>query len=220
MMGVIIIFGFFFMCFDDFSAQVLLEINVSQLWLYLHFPLHLCQVAMGIALQDVIQIYGQHWDYVGMGCPSTGSETSELPATNTAETSHIVQNVSGRALSLFQSLQYSTTPAEGASLTEGSASEGEGCLNVDFVFKTFLVTAGLVLMLNAFIKFINTPISSRWSKYICASRAINAIIFFGLTQVVHQINSIGLLGLLTGCLIFQCKSPLLFLYPIYSLMKI
>ncbi|KAJ2964811.1 hypothetical protein NQZ79_g342 [Umbelopsis isabellina] len=206
MMGVIVIFGFFFMCFDDFSAQVLLEINVSQLWLYLHFPLHLCQVALGIALQDVIQIYGQHWDYLGMGCPSASSETSELPPANTAETSHIVQNVSGRALSLFQSLQYSGTPAEGASIAEGSASEAEGCLNVDFVFKTFLVSAGLVLMLNAFIKFINTPVSSRWSKYICASRAINAIIFFGLTQVVHQINSIGLLALLTGCLLFQLRS--------------
>ncbi|KAM3581438.1 hypothetical protein VKS41_006263 [Umbelopsis sp. WA50703] len=209
MMGVIVIFGFFFMCFDDFSAQVLLEINVSQLWLYLHFPLHLCQVAMGIALQDVIQIYGKRWDYVAMGCPTTASTTNEMSSANMSATNDFIHGISGRALSLFQALQDSTTPADGPTIEEGSASEAEACLNIDFVFKTFLVSAGLVLILNAFIKFINTPVSSRWSKYICASRAINAIVFFGLTQVVHRINSIGLLALLTGCLLFQSCVDLL-----------
>jgi hypothetical protein len=199
MMGVLIIFGFFFMCFDDFSAQVLLEINVSQLWMYLHFPLHLCQVAMGIALQDVIYIFGQQWDSVETGCPTT--ETA-------ANASYIITSVSGRGLSLLQALRADSTVLgqNATTSTSGvSTSEAEGCLNTDFVFETFLVSAGLVLMLNALIKFINTPVSSRWSKYICASRAINAIVFFGLTQVVDRINSIGLLSLLTGCLLFQCK---------------
>jgi hypothetical protein len=221
MMGVIIIFGFFFMCFDDFSAQVLLEVNVSQLWMYLHFPLHLCQVALGIALQDVIHIFGQHWDYVQMGCPASavGEGVSE-GAASTNTTNVLLTNVSGRALSLFQALTADATASTENTTTSGaesgsSASEAVECLNIDFVFKTFLVSAGLVLILNALIKLINSPVSSRWSKYICASRAINAIVFFGLTQAVHRINSIGLLALLTGCLLFQCK--LLFLKPVLCL---
>jgi hypothetical protein len=213
MMGVICIFGFFFMCFDDFSAQVLLEVNVSQLWMYLHFPLHLCQVAMGIALQDVIHIYGEHWDYLGVGCSANTEGGIEVePVTNTTQ---LMLHTSGRALSLLQALSMEV-PAEGGTTTSSesstsAASEAEECLNIDFVFKTFLISAGLVLIVNAFIKLINTPVNSRWSKYICASRAINAIVFFALTQAVHRINSIGLLGLLTGCLLFQCK--LLFLNP-------
>lgn len=197
------------MCFDDFSANVLLEVNVSQFWMYLHFPLHLCQVALGIALQDVIDIFGQHWDYAEYGCPA--SAAAESVSEGTPSTNATLVNVSGRALSLFQALTTDTTaPATTAAESSASASEAAGeCLNIDFVFKTFLVSAGLVLMLNALIKLINTPVNSKWSKYICGSRAINAIVLFALTQAVHRINSIGLLSLLTGCLLFQCK--LLFL---------
>ncbi|KAI9285888.1 bacterial low temperature requirement A protein-domain-containing protein [Umbelopsis sp. AD052] len=212
MMGVICIFGFFFMCFDDFSAQVLLEVNVSQLWMYLHFPLHLCQVAMGIALQDVIHIYGEHWDYLGVGCSANTEAGVEVAAVSNT-TTQLMVNASGRALSLLQALTMEA-PAEGGATassesSSSAASEAEECLNIDFVFKTFLISAGLVLILNALIKLINTPVNSRWSKYICASRAINAILFFGLTQAVHRINSIGLLGLLTGCLLFQSAVDLL-----------
>jgi len=209
MMGVIIIFGFFFMCFDDFSANVLLEVNVSQFWMYLHFPLHLCQVALGIALQDVIDIFGQHWDYAEYGCPA--SAAAESVSEGTPSTNATLVNVSGRALSLFQALTTDTTaPATTAAESSASASEAAGeCLNIDFVFKTFLVSAGLVLMLNALIKLINTPVNSKWSKYICGSRAINAIVLFALTQAVHRINSIGLLSLLTGCLLFQSAVDLL-----------
>lgn len=49
-MAVVIIFGFFFNYFEDFSKEVMLHSRNHQLWVYLHFPLHLCQVAFGIAL--------------------------------------------------------------------------------------------------------------------------------------------------------------------------
>jgi hypothetical protein len=49
-MAVVIIFGFFFNYFEDFSKEVMLHNRYHQLWVYLHFPLHLCQVAFGIAL--------------------------------------------------------------------------------------------------------------------------------------------------------------------------
>ena len=51
-MAVVIIFGFFFMYFEDFNKEVFLHNKHHQIWVYLHFPLHLCQVAFGIALID------------------------------------------------------------------------------------------------------------------------------------------------------------------------
>ncbi|KAI7852467.1 bacterial low temperature requirement A protein-domain-containing protein [Circinella umbellata] len=56
-MAVIIIFGFFFMYFEDFSKEVFLRNKHHQIWVYLHFPLHLCQVGFGIALVDTLKIY-------------------------------------------------------------------------------------------------------------------------------------------------------------------
>lgn len=69
-MAVLIIFGFFFMYFEDFNKEVIyvhtyskLDFNFlpqiflhnkyHQIWVYLHFPLHLCQVAFGISLIDM-----------------------------------------------------------------------------------------------------------------------------------------------------------------------
>ena len=51
-MAVVTIFGFFFMYFEDFSKEVFLRNKHHQIWVYLHFPLHLCQVGFGIALVD------------------------------------------------------------------------------------------------------------------------------------------------------------------------
>ncbi|KAI9495462.1 bacterial low temperature requirement A protein-domain-containing protein [Zychaea mexicana] len=56
-MAVVIIFGFFFMYFEDFTKEVFLVNKHHQVWVYLHFPLHLCQVAFGIALIDVLKVY-------------------------------------------------------------------------------------------------------------------------------------------------------------------
>lgn len=51
-MAVTIIFGFFFMYFEDFNKEVFLHNKYHQVWVYLHFPLHLLQVAFGISLID------------------------------------------------------------------------------------------------------------------------------------------------------------------------
>ncbi|KAI8141154.1 bacterial low temperature requirement A protein-domain-containing protein [Fennellomyces sp. T-0311] len=56
-MAVVIIFGFFFMYFEDFNKEVFLHNKHHQIWVYLHFPLHLCQVAFGIALIDTLKVY-------------------------------------------------------------------------------------------------------------------------------------------------------------------
>ncbi|ORX57540.1 LtrA-domain-containing protein [Hesseltinella vesiculosa] len=57
--AVTIIFGFFFMYFEDFNKEVFLQNRFHQVWVYLHFPLHLLQVAFGISLIDTLKVYKQ-----------------------------------------------------------------------------------------------------------------------------------------------------------------
>ncbi|KAI8974336.1 bacterial low temperature requirement A protein-domain-containing protein [Pilobolus umbonatus] len=56
-MAVGIVFGFFFMYFEDFTKEIFLHNKFHQIWVYLHFPLHLCQIAFGIALMDLVKLH-------------------------------------------------------------------------------------------------------------------------------------------------------------------
>lgn len=131
MFGVVIIFLFFFMYFDDFRKEVLGEVNMSQLWMYLHFPLHLCQVAFGIALTDTISLYESE------GASSSGGTA--------------IEGAVSQSLALTLKMAAETTAA--------AESSTESHVDPSYVFKSFWVAGGLVLCLNALIKIINTPIA-------------------------------------------------------------
>lgn len=112
--------------------------ELSQLWMYLHFPLHLCQVAFGIALTDTITIY-----HLG------GTEALQ-------EAAH-----SAISSTLISALQLSSAVAEAAAGEGSSSAESEGTsehLDPSYVFKSFWVAGGLVIFINALIKLVNTPI--------------------------------------------------------------
>lgn len=143
-----------------FDLQVLEEVQLSQLWMYLHFPLHLCQVAFGIALSDTISIY------------ATEGAASFL---------------------------------EGQSNAAESTTERESHVDPSYVFKSFWVAGGLVLVLNALIKLINTPVAgAKWSALICSTRVLNAIIFFALTSVSYEkLSGLAMLGIMVACLVLQ-----------------
>ncbi|KAI9023541.1 bacterial low temperature requirement A protein-domain-containing protein [Phycomyces nitens] len=193
MFGLIIIFNFFFMYFDDFNAEVLSEIEVSQLWVWLHFPLHLCQVAFGIAMIDVITIFRLGWDDGEAGaelmreaCHEVEAEL-HLPATSSELAGH----------SLIAALRV----ASGAS---GDAEACEEIPDTRFVFQAFWISAGLILCLNAMIKLVNTPIGAKWSYIICGSRFLNAILFFGLSAATYDnLTGISMLAIMMCCLLLQ-----------------
>lgn len=147
MFGVVIIFLFFFMYFDDFRKEVLGEVKLSQLWMYLHFPLHLCQVAFGIALTDTISLY-----------ESQSAEAASTASEGTSAVSH-----------LAAALKMAAETTVAAAAEEGSSTESH--VDPSYVFKSFWVAGGLIICLNALIKIVNTPIaggkalltSSGWS---------------------------------------------------------
>ncbi|KAI9303146.1 bacterial low temperature requirement A protein-domain-containing protein [Cunninghamella echinulata] len=90
-MAVTIIFGFFFMYFEDFNKEVFLHNKYHQVWVYLHFPLHLLQVAFGISLIDTLKVYKQQMEAEGKlhkpdaaadhGTTTSGGEHGATPST-------------------------------------------------------------------------------------------------------------------------------------------
>ncbi|KAL1931208.1 hypothetical protein VTP01DRAFT_10345 [Rhizomucor pusillus] len=181
MFGVVIIFLFFFMYFDDFRKEVLGEVKLSQLWMYLHFPLHLCQVAFGIALTDTISLY-----------ESQSAEAVSTASEGTSAVSH-----------LAAALKMAAETTVAAASEEGSSTESH--VDPSYVFKSFWVAGGLIICLNALIKIVNTPIAgAKWSAIICSARIINGIIFFALTAVPPEnLNGLAMLGIMAAFLILQ-----------------
>ncbi|KAL9542607.1 hypothetical protein MBANPS3_008531 [Mucor bainieri] len=351
-MAVFIIFGFFFMYFEDFNkepiAQIFLHNKYHQIWVYLHFPLHLCQVAFGISLIDILKIYrhqlirdhklpeeasvsggehdttaagGEHGATATSGehgtatTPGEGSSTSEHPpsassgtehgasntehgsseststetapsahesapashdTTTTAETAHskakrailmvsnnyvhqdavdynpmeLAQQIKEQqelkhqssnhwpdatehwttwckylAASLvtgtlqmisstsedYESIHSSSSSHHLMRRSEPAAAGAEGSFtdtmtvaeNV-FVYKTFLIFAGLILVINSLIKALNTRISDLYGKIIIGSRIINAIVLWSLCALPFaKLDAIVLLCTMVGSLIFQ-----------------
>ncbi|RCH81671.1 hypothetical protein CU098_002023, partial [Rhizopus stolonifer] len=235
-MAVAVIFGFFFMYFEDFNKEVFLHAKYHQTWVYLHFPLHLCQVAFGIALIDILkinkfQLIRDHKVQDDSGETRSGHETSTSSETttgshaetstettteptsettsqesavhnakrsiqeihniihpndstiqhNTVDTTHIIHTkpqatackylASSLVFGLLQVTNYChqqldsyQSPHHFERRSEASEEDGEfvGSISnteIVFVYKTFLIFGGLILVINSIIKAINTKIS-------------------------------------------------------------
>lgn len=224
--GVTIIFCYFFMYFDDFSGEFMAQSNLSQLWMYLHFPLHLFQVAFGIALTNIISNHNLHLDNAESMANTIQTCAAEAASTLDHSNSSITGTVS-------EHVATTNGTAITAHYTMLSAAAGtESSVNCDplFEIKTFWITAGLILCFNAFIKWVNTPIKGSKtdllnlicylnfinfyfiiidhfkSHLICISRILNAIVFFALSVTTYaQLNGLAMVSIMMACLLFQCK---------------
>ncbi|KAG1048263.1 hypothetical protein G6F43_009336 [Rhizopus delemar] len=182
MFSVAIIFCYFFMYFDDFSGEFVAKTKMSSLWMYLHFPLHLVQVAFGTALTTLIDILAERMKK---------SETLEVA-------SHLAR--------------LSAEASEASSSSSESSHESSHEISETFVIRFFWVTAGLILCFNAFIKLVNTPVKGAHhrSHIICASRFLNAIIFFALSATTFDnLDPLSMISIMMACLLFQSAVDLL-----------
>ncbi|KAI8636623.1 bacterial low temperature requirement A protein-domain-containing protein [Parasitella parasitica] len=219
--GVTIIFCYFFMYFDDFSGELMNQTKLSQLWMYLHFPLHLFQVAFGIALTEIISSHNNGVDNAAsfyhtlQTCAAAAashgtSAAAEQSITNTTAAEHAVTSTTN---SSAVNAHYAML-ALAAEATTSSAESGHETVCDDplFSIKIFWITAGLILCFNAFIKLVNTPVNrgSLKSYIICASRILNAIIFFALSTTTYaNLNGLAMVSIMMACLLFQSGVDLL-----------
>ncbi|KAG0167371.1 hypothetical protein DFQ28_006300 [Apophysomyces sp. BC1034] len=313
-MAVVIIFGFFFMYFEDFNKEVFLHNKYHQIWVYLHFPLHLCQVAFGIALIDTLRVYKQqmvetgklkeeHQGTEGSGheaspsstgagehgsaTPSTGAgeHGPAAPPTSGTDSEHGTGNSSGAASpshapdssahvaakraieaieainrnkSDYNPMDLTTVPpvaidshrlvsrsTEGGYLSLGkyvmstaalSAMQMIGSIDASdhhsnhlvrrsggsveetflsdyekvFIYKTFLICGGLILVVNSLIKLLNTKISDIYGKVIIGARILNAVALWSMCALPFvSLDAIVLLSVMMGSLILQAMVDLL-----------
>ncbi|KAI8068992.1 bacterial low temperature requirement A protein-domain-containing protein [Thamnidium elegans] len=302
-MAVLIIFGFFFMYFEDFNKEIFLHNKYHQVWVYLHFPLHLCQVAFGIALIDILKFYKYQLirdhrladdleesatssatseGHAGSGgttkSPDTTSEHETGSKTSTdAEEAH---KVAKRAIMMVEE-EYSSTPESDYNPMDMTSSIKESYLitsdkqrqmsnqqhhwiswcgyiatsimtttlalsgshqeinptsssgnhhlmrraepeagkpftetmtkfELVFVYKTFLIFGGSILIINSLIKALNTKLSDIYGKIIIISRIINAIILWSMCALPFaKLDAIVLLCTMVGSVVFQGMVDLL-----------
>ncbi|CAO3625915.1 unnamed protein product [Cunninghamella blakesleeana] len=231
MFGLIIIFSYFFMYFDDFCKEILSEVLVSQIWMYLHFPLHLCQVAFGMAMTDIITIYQNGWDQGDKAIHdcSIFEHESLAPPTTTHEGGSELPNAVSHLVHTGQSLMNSVMMAATSNLSHSDLTQlTEACEEIitgpygsatvddrrraalEYVYKAFWISGGLILCINAFIKLVNTPVAAKWSRVICGSRILNAAIFFGLSAATFaKLNGLAMLGIMMAFLLLQSFIDLL-----------
>ncbi|CAO3681348.1 unnamed protein product [Umbelopsis ramanniana] len=289
-MAVVIIFGFFFNYFEDFSKEVLLHNRNNQLWVYLHFPLHLCQVAFGIALINMLRIYRLQYEEAHSETSGEESTTatepsaSEPTATQGAETpgssavlpaekpakrntlgiqyeneghelaARAVEAIGGSsnpyspvavpALSVPSSSQPTYIPTLSSSListaatmtvsiamstlsaihqnaaeavTSNSTSSSSEAEEADltpqeqtFIYKTFLITGGLIMTINSLIKLLNTKVHDIYGKIIILCRILNAIVLWSICALPFtQLSALLLISVMTGSLVLQALIDLL-----------
>ncbi|KAL7315648.1 hypothetical protein PS15m_004838 [Mucor circinelloides] len=212
--GVTIIFCYFFMYFDDFSGEMMNETKLSQLWMYLHFPLHLFQVAFGIALTEIITSHND-----GIDTAAAFQETLQKCAsaaaghgTTDTTTDHAAAASSATNSSIVESAHYTVLSLATESASAEASGHDNGCDDPFFSIKIFWITAGLILCFNAFIKLINTPVNrGSWKSYvICISRILNAVVFFALSTITFtNMNGLGMVSVMMACLLFQSGVDLL-----------
>ncbi|KAI9246858.1 bacterial low temperature requirement A protein-domain-containing protein [Sporodiniella umbellata] len=292
-MAVAAIFGFFFMYFEDFNKEVFLHNKYHQVWVYLHFPLHLCQVAFGIALIDILKInkfqlirdhkVQEDTNKASAGHGTAATEHGTTEAAKTAGTEHgtaeaaktgaehetsqgstndptaalhhakraiediqamipsspttfpskiamppsppsptVCQSLlSSVLLTAFHIVSYchpsieSHGPLQRRSESASSTEDGEfvdsiSTTEIVFVYKTFLIFGGLILVINSMIKAINTRLTDIYGKIIIASRLINAIVLWSLCALPFaKLDAIVLLSTMLGSLLFQALVDLL-----------
>ncbi|KAI9321734.1 bacterial low temperature requirement A protein-domain-containing protein [Dichotomocladium elegans] len=289
--AVIIIFGYFFMYFEDFNKEVFLHSKYHQLWVYLHFPLHLCQVAFGIALIDTLKLYRAELISEGRihveeephpveGGSGTVDPTHAADSTGGAthsEGAHAAHKLARRALheidlasneskwsvegdyerphlsvvvpprapgihdaGYLTIAKYALTTATFALLETLGPSSAESAIlsdgvpvsqqphnlvkragpeglqvefsNVEmvFIYKTFLILGGAILIINSLIKLVNTKLTDIYGKIIISSRIINAVVLWSMCALPFaQLHPLVLILVLMGSLIFQAAVDLL-----------
>lgn len=272
-----------------------------QIWVYLHFPLHLCQVAFGIALIDTLKVYrsqmiqngtlkeddlgsesaahesgasasGEHGAESTGGAehasasgsssaaePSQGAETSSEVAHKMARraieevhgsvqavsepptTALVIEKqttttfwqklpqqggyltlcqyaLSSAALTAMQALTTLDAPEEhhaSSSLMKrsgGSEAELGDVTDAEkvFIYKTFLICGGLILVVNSLIKLLNTKLADIYGRIIIGARILNAIVLWSMCALPFaQLDAIVLLSVMMGSLILQAIVDLL-----------
>ncbi|KAF9081440.1 hypothetical protein BGX23_000872 [Mortierella sp. AD031] len=203
----IILYALWWLYFDDFSEDVFHKTTtLSQLWAYLHLPLHVCIVLVGTGALDLIRLY------------KLEHHIQEV----TTEAAHMI-NMDPLASSALFSLSFTNpTMATGfevpierksAAAAPGSASLSGRDTDYDLTKQYFLVVCSLVFLCNSLLKWINLRSYDRFQKIVYLSRFLNAIFILCLLAVpLDKMTPFALLGSMAFFCMLQVTVDLAVIY--------
>lgn len=177
--------------------------------------------------------------------------SSSIPSPQTSLMPTLTSSILTSAASLTASVAYSTLTAihqnaaeaavNSTSSSEASSTGGEVELTPEeqtFIYKTFLITGGLIMTINSFIKLLNTKVHGEfrrllflfcllvylihirlltyfsakdiYGKIIILCRILNAIVLWSMCALPFtQLSALLLISVMTGSLILQALIDLL-----------
>ncbi|KAF9109764.1 hypothetical protein BGX27_007231 [Mortierella sp. AM989] len=179
---------------------------LSQLWAYLHLPLHVCIVLVGTGALDLIRLYKEEHHILDGLVPGmehlTSSEYRLLPL------------LSSNQISRFVATGFEV-PVERRSAS--AAAGGESLLtrdtDYDLTKRYFLVACSLVFLCNSLIKWINLRSYDRFQKIVYLSRLLNAVLILCLLAVpLDKMTPVALLGSMALFCVVQVAVDLAVIY--------
>ncbi|KAF9901919.1 hypothetical protein EC991_005567 [Linnemannia zychae] len=204
----IILYALWWLYFDDFSEDIFHKTTtLSQLWAYLHLPLHVCIVLVGTGALDLIRLY------------KLEHHIQEI----TTEAAHMLSSEASTASTLSSlSFTNSAIMATGFEVPierkSAAAASGAGALSgrdtdYDLTKQYFLVVCSLVFLCNSLLKWINLRSYDKFQKIVYLSRFLNAIFILCLLAIpLDKMTPFALLGSMAFFCVLQVAVDLAVIY--------
>ncbi|KAF9190118.1 hypothetical protein BGZ51_008907 [Haplosporangium sp. Z 767] len=197
----VILYALWWLYFDDFSEDVFHKTTtLSQLWAYLHLPLHVCIVLVGTGALDLIRLYKLEHHISDI---VTSTENAHLVAMSLPSLGLTNKHV---ALGFEVPLGRRIAASGGGSFMERDT-------DYDLTKQYFLVVCGLVFLCNSLLKWINLRSYDRFQRIVYLSRFLNAIFILCLLAVpLDKMTPIALLGSMAFFCVLQVAVDLAVIY--------
>ncbi|KAK3833558.1 MAG: bacterial low temperature requirement A protein-domain-containing protein [Linnemannia gamsii] len=204
----IILYGLWWLYFDDFSEDIFHKTTtLSQLWAYLHLPLHVCLALVGTGALDLIRLYKLEHHIQEITTESAhmlGSEVLTSSALSSLSFTNSVSLASGFEVPIER---------KSAAATSGSGALSGRDTDYDLTKQYFLVVCSLVFLCNSLLKWINLRSYDKFQKIVYLSRFLNAVFILCLLAVpLEMMTPFALLGSMAFFCVLQVAVDLAVIY--------
>ncbi|KAF9987420.1 hypothetical protein BGZ75_000633 [Mortierella antarctica] len=199
----VILYSLWWLYFDDFSEDIFHKTTtLSQLWAYLHLPLHVCIVLVGTGALDLIRLYKEE------------HHIKDIPT----DAGHLVA-MGMQNPSLEWSGGYVAMGFEAPMDRRSAAGTGSGGslavrpTDYNLTKQYFLVVCSLVFLCNSLLKWINLRSYDRFQRIVYLSRFLNAVCILCLLAVpLDKMTPFALLGSMAFFCVMQVAVDLAVIY--------
>ncbi|KAG0232149.1 hypothetical protein BGW42_008365 [Actinomortierella wolfii] len=187
---------------------------LSQLWAYLHLPLHVCMVLVGTGALDLIRLY--QLEHHIKEIPHEPSEL-DVGTLNSLLTSKSLlppsRNAAGIDIPFLRMLTSGYAPNLSPNDAVFLSGGGGGETDYELTKQYFMAASGAVFLCNSLLKWINLRTYDKYQRVVYLTRFAVAILVFCLMAVpLDKMTPYALLGMMTGFSVLQVAVDLAVIY--------